>query len=193
MAEPASTFWQVSMLAFKTEQPNADMMSKLNPGIAVYDATHIDEIGMVAFIQKTGVSLIHSHMVSLDYYFFWQHDSHLTIPYLVTLHGLYEACAVDTKTLSRFAERVTHWVYTADRNLESLRPSQSPTTNSRNWAMACRSITGRFRSPARNWGSAPRPWSLPWLHAVSNARDGAPRFPRSAVCAKGSRAARQAS
>lgn len=118
--------FQVSVLEFDPKRSNADMEKKLAAGIPVYTSDFVNEIGVNAFIERTGITLIHSHMVSLDYWFFWQHDFLPKIPYVVTLHGSYEACEVDLKTMSRFNERVSHWVYTADKNLEPLKSFNIP-------------------------------------------------------------------
>jgi glycosyltransferase involved in cell wall biosynthesis len=111
----------VSMLALNMEHANADMLAALEPGVAVYDASYVSEIGADAFLERAGVSLIHSHMVSLESFFFEKCKLQSAIPYLVTLHGSYEACGVAPERVLKFMEHVSHWVYTADKNIDIFR------------------------------------------------------------------------
>lgn len=111
----------VSMLALNMEHANADMLAALEPGIAVYDASYVSEIGADVFLESAGVSLIHSHMVSLESFFYERCKLQSAIPYLVTLHGSYEACEVEPQRIVKFMEHVSHWVYTADKNIDIFR------------------------------------------------------------------------
>ena len=60
-------------------------------------------------------------MISVDAFFFDEAGPTTTIPYLVTLHGSYEACPLDDSVLLRIVKGVSHWVYTAEKNLETFR------------------------------------------------------------------------
>ena len=50
--------------------------------------------------------------------FFGKHK--IKIPYVVTLHGSYEACGLDDKIIKSLARKVDKWIFTADKNLDKL-------------------------------------------------------------------------
>lgn len=116
----------VSMMALDTRDPNPDMLTWLDPAIPVYDSDYVYETGIDAFLAEAGVSLIHSHMISLEYFFFVACGMHTPIPYLVSLHGSYEATAHKPETLARLIPGVSHWVYTADKNLQRFAEFELP-------------------------------------------------------------------
>jgi len=116
----------VSMLALDMSDVKPEMLAALNPAIAVYDAAWVQEYGGDRFLADAGVSLIHSHMVSLESFFFEKCRIETSIPYLVTLHGSYEASGLSDEQLLRIALGVTHFVYTADKNLEPFRALPLP-------------------------------------------------------------------
>ncbi|KAA3451011.1 hypothetical protein C7I87_09850 [Mesorhizobium sp. SARCC-RB16n] len=118
----------VSMLALDMSNINQHMMESLNPAIAVYDADQVVEAGADRFVAEAGVSLIHSHMALLEIFFFEHMKFTASIPYVVSLHGSYESADLSVDFLKRFAKDVTHWVYTADRNLEPFRAVSIPET-----------------------------------------------------------------
>ncbi|WP_157014691.1 glycosyltransferase [Mesorhizobium xinjiangense] len=120
---------QVSMLALDMSHVNRDMLESLNPAIAVYDASWVAEIGADRFLSEAGISLIHSHMVSLEIFLFEQCRMQTRIPYLVTLHGSYESGSLEKVRLSKIVQRVTHWVYTADKNLTPIESVPLPEGN----------------------------------------------------------------
>lgn len=108
----------VSMVALDMTSVKAEMLALLDPGIPVYDAAWVVEEGVDRFLSAAGVSLIHSHMLSLEHFFFERCAMQADLPYLVSLHGSYEASEISEKTLRRIISRVTHYVYTADKNLQ---------------------------------------------------------------------------
>lgn len=112
----------VSMLALDMTRVNEGMAAMLDPAIPVYDAAWVEEHGADRFLAEAGVSLIHSHMVSLESFFFEECSIAAKIPYLVTLHGSYEASEITTDRLMRIALGVRHFVYTADKNLQPFAP-----------------------------------------------------------------------
>ena len=118
----------VSMMALDTRDPNPDMLTWLNPAIAVYDSDYVYETGVDAFLTEAGVSLIHSHMISLEWFFFVACGMRTPIPYLVSLHGSYEATAHKVETLARLIPGVSHWVYTANKNLQRFKEFDLPPT-----------------------------------------------------------------
>ncbi|RWN37310.1 MAG: glycosyltransferase [Mesorhizobium sp.] len=116
----------VSMLALDMSHINQHMVEALNPAIAVYDADQVAEIGADRFLAEAGVSLIHSHMAALEIFFFEQMNFAASIPYIVTLHGSYESADLSADVLKRLTDKVAHWIYTADRNLEPFKPVPIP-------------------------------------------------------------------
>ncbi len=121
--------YQVSMLALDMSHVNQSMLEKLNHAIPVYDASWVAEIGADRFLSEAGISLIHSHMVSLEMFFFQQCKIGTNIPYLVTLHGSYEAGNLDKEFLKCAVEKVAHWVYLSDKNLAPFRDHGLSTSN----------------------------------------------------------------
>jgi glycosyltransferase involved in cell wall biosynthesis len=110
----------VSMLAFQMEKVYAGVRASLDPGIAVYDFGWVTEYGADRFLAEAGVDLIHSHTLGAELYFFDGWKIKPGTPYLVTLHGSYEASELNDDWLFRAANRVDHFVYTANRNLRPL-------------------------------------------------------------------------
>lgn len=111
----------VSMLALDMTEVNPGVQSFLNPAIPVYDAGYVQDLGLDRFLTQADIALIHSHMLSLEWFFFEQCRMKTRTPYLVTLHGSYEAANVSGDGLRRIVESTSHFVYTAEKNLEPFR------------------------------------------------------------------------
>ena len=112
----------VSMLAFDMTDVKQEMLDEVNPGIPVYDCAWVEEYGADRFLTDAGVSVIHSHMIHLEGFFFEKNTIETKVPYLVTLHGSYEIPSLcDDERILRFLLGVSHYVYTADKNLEPFR------------------------------------------------------------------------
>jgi glycosyltransferase involved in cell wall biosynthesis len=109
----------VSILVVRQENENAEMRAALDTSIPVYYADDALLSGVDAFFTRAGVSLVHSHMVSCESELL---SGRLPLtqptPYLVTLHGSYEATGIAQARIAKFAEKVTHWAWTTPRNLE---------------------------------------------------------------------------
>ena len=110
----------VSMVALDMSEVNQEMFTTLDPAIPVYDAAWVEDYGADRFLSEAGVSLIHSHSIPLEAFFF-ERCRIEKFPYLVSLHGSYEATPPGNERLLRFILNVTHFVYTADKNLEPFR------------------------------------------------------------------------
>jgi glycosyltransferase involved in cell wall biosynthesis len=113
--------WRVSMLAFETGSTNSEMRAALNPAIPVYDSTWVTEYGADRFIAEAGISLVHSHTLGSELWFFEYWKITAKIPYLVTLHGSYEAtnrAHLPDERIATLVSGVSHFVYTADKNLK---------------------------------------------------------------------------
>lgn len=114
----------VSMLSLWDKQMDLGVRRMLDPGIPVYSIDQARRMGIRDFIKRAGVSIIHSHiasgeMVMLD-------EGGVEIPYVVTLHGSYEAMEINIDKIERWAKAVSMFVYTADKNLQPLRSSFIP-------------------------------------------------------------------
>lgn len=113
----------VSVLTF-AEEANAEMRAGLNSAIPVYDYAWVSEYGADRFIAEAGISLIHSHTLGSELWFFEYWNIKTKIPYLVTLHGSYEAtdpAHLPDQRIARLVRGVSQFVYTADKNLEPFR------------------------------------------------------------------------
>ena len=109
------------MMALDMSSVNREMLESLDPAIPVYDSVWVQEYGADRFLADAGISLIHSYMASLEWFFLEKCRIETKIPYLVTMHGSYEASALGKDRLLRLVLGVTHFVYTADKNMEPFR------------------------------------------------------------------------
>jgi glycosyltransferase involved in cell wall biosynthesis len=110
----------VSMLALDSTDENPEIRRLLRPCVPVYDAQLVEEIGVEKFLEESGVSLIHSHAVAVEFFFFQKHRIQPQLPYVVTLHGSYEVTPVPDDLMFRIIRCVSHWFYLADKNLAHL-------------------------------------------------------------------------
>jgi glycosyltransferase involved in cell wall biosynthesis/septal ring factor EnvC (AmiA/AmiB activator) len=113
--------WRVSMLSFEMTNVNPDMRAALDPAIPVYDSDWVVEYGADRFLAEAGISIVHSHTVGSEYNFFERWQIKTKVPYLVTLHGSYEASEHAEERTARIVQGVSHFVFTANKNLEPLR------------------------------------------------------------------------
>jgi glycosyltransferase involved in cell wall biosynthesis len=117
----------VSILCVVDGEPgNPDIRRMLDPGIAVYSRSLVDELGPEAFLRTTGVDLVHSHTIEAEYLFFAPNGGRLAVPYVTTLHGAYELYEEAGKPVSdadllAFLRGVDCWVYLTPKNLGHLR------------------------------------------------------------------------
>ncbi|WGD28378.1 glycosyltransferase [Ancylobacter sp. WKF20] len=118
--------WNVSFVCFELSHVNPELRSALNPSIPVYSKEVIQKYGVDRFLREAGVTLVHSHNVGSEIHFFEQWNMQGGVPYLVTLHGSYEASDLERERLAELAAKVDHFVYTAERNRTFLRELQVP-------------------------------------------------------------------
>jgi len=112
----------VSMLIFRIEV-NAEMRATLDPGVSIYEADWVREYGRDRFVRDIGCSLIHSHGVISEMFFFGHGAEALSVPYVATLHGSYESSPsseLPEPLIAEIVRRVDLFVYTADKNLGPL-------------------------------------------------------------------------
>ncbi len=118
--------WLVSALIFEGDDVNAAMRASLDPGIAVYDSTWVDEYGADKFLRDAGIDIIHSHNITSEIAFYDTWKISHPVGYLATLHGSYEAHGLTDEMLAALDAHVNHFVYTADKNLGPLDPLGLP-------------------------------------------------------------------
>lgn len=105
---------------------NEAIRGMLDPRIATYERQLVDEMGVEPFLRATGIDIVHSHFLEAEFLFFANNEGRLGIPYVVTLHGSYEALrqmgrSIDDSQLMAFLRGVDYWVYLADNNLYYLK------------------------------------------------------------------------
>jgi glycosyltransferase involved in cell wall biosynthesis len=112
----------VSMLIFRIDV-NPEMRATLDPGVSIYEADWVMEYGCERFLRDIGCSLIHSHGVIGEMFFFRVCEEALPVPYVATLHGSYEASStkeLPERFIAKIVRNVDQFVYTADKNLTPL-------------------------------------------------------------------------
>lgn len=107
----------VSMLALDFEDEVPRIREMLDSRIAIYYKQHVQEAGVLNFVESVNVDIIHSHNLGCEYLFAPVRKS-ISVPYIVTHHGGYEACNISSEHFLSFLELVDHWVYIADKNIE---------------------------------------------------------------------------
>jgi len=106
----------VSVVQMTTAHDHRDVRALLDSSIPVYTPDVIRAYGREQFLADAGVSIIHSHIASIEMLFV--DEIRHSVPYVATLHGSYEAMKVASDRVAGWCRRVDQYVYTADRNLE---------------------------------------------------------------------------
>lgn len=109
----------VSMLQLTETMDHPDVRRLLDPGIPVYSAAAVRAMGIRAFVERAGVSLVHSHMASVET--FLLDEGKVSLPYVATLHGSHEAIGIPDADIARWVRQIHRLVYLADRNVDSFR------------------------------------------------------------------------
>ena len=104
----------VSLLQVHTTDDQQRVKQLLNPAIPIYNANQVRETGVVNFLTRAGVSLVHSHVANVDKLFLENGD--LPCAYFSTLHGSYEAMKISKSRISRWSKKVDRFAYLAERN-----------------------------------------------------------------------------
>ncbi len=108
----------ISVMILESQNCDPGIRSQLDARIAVYNARNARDVGVSKFLRETGVDLVHSHFVDGEALFFWEEQDIPDIPYVVTLHGSYEAIYQPRKFIVQVARHVTHWVYLTRKNMD---------------------------------------------------------------------------
>ncbi|MCZ7447473.1 glycosyltransferase [Agrobacterium rhizogenes] len=104
----------VSVLQIHTTDDQQRVKQLLNPAIPIYNANHVREMGAVNFLERAGISIVHSHVANVDKLFLENGD--LPCAYFCTLHGSYEAMKISKSRISRWSKKVDRFAYLAERN-----------------------------------------------------------------------------
>lgn len=110
----------VSVMVLDYANENLGVRDMLSKSIPIYYAGEVEQEGIYSFINRIGVDLIHSHVVAVDHFFFEKHDVIPPVPYVSTLHGSYEVTPLPDRVMKKILDRVAHWYYLADKNLQHL-------------------------------------------------------------------------
>ncbi|WP_144579155.1 glycosyltransferase [Agrobacterium sp. DE0009] len=105
----------VSILQIHDADDHNDVRSMLDPGIPVYLANAVRDMGIDNFIRSAGISVVHSHVANVEG--FLLDRSRTSVPFISTLHGSYEAMGISTRRIARWSKKIDLFAYTADRNL----------------------------------------------------------------------------
>lgn len=105
----------VSVLQLMDADDRPEIRALLDPSIPVYRANTLRDRGAGAFLAEAGVSVIHSHIAAVERLLL--DEAEVETPYVVTLHGSYEATEIGRRRLSAWARRIDRFVHLADRNL----------------------------------------------------------------------------
>ena len=105
----------VSILQMHDADDHKDVRRMLDPGIPVYTANAVRDMGIDNFITNAGISVIHSHVANVEG--FLLDGQGTSAPFISTLHGSYEAMDVSTSRIDRWSKKIDKFAYTADRNL----------------------------------------------------------------------------
>ncbi len=105
----------VSILQIHDADDHKDVRSMLDPGIPVYLANAVRDMGIDNFIRNAGISVVHSHVANVEG--FLLDRTRTSVPFISTLHGSYEAMGIPTRRIARWSKKIDKFAYTADRNL----------------------------------------------------------------------------
>lgn len=105
----------VSMLQIHDADDHPEVRGMLNAGIPVYTVNAVRDMGIDNFIKNAGISIVHSHVANVEGFVFRRDD--ISVPYITTLHGSYEAMDIGTNRIARWSKKIDRFAYTADRNL----------------------------------------------------------------------------
>ncbi|UXS05136.1 glycosyltransferase [Agrobacterium tumefaciens] len=114
----------VSVLQMQSHDDRPEIRQLLDPAIPVFTADQVREWGAVKFLERTGVSLVHSHVATVDKLFL--ENANLPCAYMATLHGSYEAMKIPKRRVERWSHKVGRFAYLADRNLTPFDESDVP-------------------------------------------------------------------
>ena len=105
----------ISVLSHFDDVEEKSVRQILGPGIPVYRIQKLRNIVSAEFFRRAGVDLFHTHFASIESVLLDQCKTEK--PYLVTLHGSYEAISLPASDLQRWAQKIDLFAYLTERNL----------------------------------------------------------------------------
>lgn len=114
----------VSVLQIHDADDHPEVRRMLDPGIPVYTANAVRDMGIDNFIKNASISIVHSHVANVEGFLFRHED--VSVPYITTLHGSYEAMDIGTNRIARWSKKIDRFAYTADRNITPFESLQVP-------------------------------------------------------------------
>lgn len=127
--ELANIGYIVSMVALNRSDEKREVRELLDKRIAVYDTELINVMGVNSFFKYIGANLINTHYVGLEFQLLLNKEERFELPYIVTLHGSYEVTNLTKGNLYDLLCNVSHWVYTANKNLSRIQDIPLSNTN----------------------------------------------------------------
>lgn len=109
--------WMVSFFCLTDVDEKQSIRQRLDNSVPVYYSQMVAEMGIDAFIRTSGITLINSHNVGVEFFFFRNNKYKSDIPYIVTLHGSYDVTPIPDDLLITALRKVSHWVYLSPKNL----------------------------------------------------------------------------
>jgi len=106
----------VSILQMHDADDHRDVRRMLDPGIPVYTSNAVRDMGIDNFIRNAGITIVNSHVANVEG--FLLDGAGVSVPFISTLHGSYEAMDVATSRIARWSKKIDKFAYTADRNLK---------------------------------------------------------------------------
>jgi glycosyltransferase involved in cell wall biosynthesis len=108
--------YDVSLLLPGSEAMQEVISGMLAPQIPVFSTATVARRGVQQFLADFGVSLLHTHDVSIDKWFY-ETCEEVRVPYVVTHHGSYDRKPVSKEFTAWLRANVDHWVYGSEKGL----------------------------------------------------------------------------
>jgi glycosyltransferase involved in cell wall biosynthesis/SAM-dependent methyltransferase len=119
----------VSVLRMTDIDDHPDVRAMLDLAIPVYSAVDVRDMGVRNFVQSTGITIVHSHIASIEMLLLDEGD--VDLPYVSTLHGSYEAMEIPKRNIAAWAARIDLFGYLTERNLSAFESISVPNTKFR--------------------------------------------------------------
>ncbi len=115
---------KVSVVIAMDDYFSDEVRALLDARVSIYSADCVRASGPHAFVRDVGVTHLHSHFAEIEAIFV--ENGPLDVPYLVTLHGSYEAMDIPHERLSRWVRNIDGFAAVAQKNLKPLESIAKP-------------------------------------------------------------------
>ncbi len=105
----------VSVLSHFDDVEEATVRRMLSPGVPVYRISKVCRNNPKTFFDCAGVAIVHSHFASIESLLL--DEFQIAKPYIVTLHGAYEAMKIPPVDLKRWMKKIDLFAYLTEKNL----------------------------------------------------------------------------